>query len=155
MSKAVAIDDVIDLLKEKLSLGGSITFTPNGTSMLPMLRDGKDVVTLRKPEGKLKKYDVPLYKRDNGGYVLHRIVGFDPDGNYIMCGDNQFALEYGITDKHIIAIMTSFKRKGKSYTTDSFSYKLYVRFHYHTRYIRRYYRAIKRRAFGLIRKGNR
>ena len=79
MSKEVVIDDVIDIMIEKLNSGGTVTFTPKGKSMLPMLRDGEDVVVLSKPNGKLHLFDIPLYRRSNGAYVLHRIVNFDAD----------------------------------------------------------------------------
>ena len=36
-------------LNKQTNAGGTVIFTPNGTSMLPMLRDGKDVVMLKKP----------------------------------------------------------------------------------------------------------
>lgn len=51
--------------------------------MYPMLRNGEDVVVLKKPEGRLKYLDVALYRRSNGDFVLHRVVGFDKDGKYI------------------------------------------------------------------------
>lgn len=133
MSKEVAIDDVIDIMIEKLNSGGTVTFTPKGKSMLPMLRDGEDVVVLSKPNGKLHLFDIPLYRRSNGAYVLHRIVNFDADGNYVLCGDNQFALEHGIKDSDIIGVVTAFYRKGKAYSVTSFSYRLYVNFWFYAR----------------------
>ena len=95
---------------------------------------------------------MPLYQRDNGQYVLHRVIGFGKDGSYILCGDNQFAKERGITDKHVIAVMTAFYHKGKAYTDRSFRYRVYVYFWYYTRTIRRVYRAVKsrvQRAFNI------
>lgn len=67
---------------------------PVGVSMLPLLRPNRDVVIL---ENNLKPeiYDVVLYKRDNGKYILHRIIDVDSNG-YVMCGDNQFIKELGI-----------------------------------------------------------
>ena len=58
---------------------------PVGVSMLPLLRPNRDVVIL---ENNLKPeiYDVVLYKRDNGKYILHRIIDVDSNG-YVMCGD--------------------------------------------------------------------
>ena len=95
-SKSVRIDDVIDVMTEKLKEGGTVTFSPHGTSMLPMLRDGEDVVVLKGTGGKrLHLFDVPLYRRDNGQYVLHRVLDFCRDGSYVMCGDNQFVKEKG------------------------------------------------------------
>lgn len=144
-NKETTLDAVIDIILEKLEMGGTVTFTPNGTSMLPMLRDGKDVVVLKKPEGRLHLFDVPLYRRENGQFVLHRVIDFGKDGSYVMCGDNQFSKEKGIKDGQILAVMTGFHRKGKAYTPNSLRYRAYVNFWYYTRMPRRVYRAAKRR----------
>lgn len=145
LNKETTLDAVIDIIKEKLDSGGTVTFTPNGTSMLPMLRDGEDVVVLKKPTGRLHLFDVPLYQRENGQYVLHRIIDFQRDGSYVLCGDNQFAKERGIRDDQIIAVMTAFYRKGKAYSITSLRYRAYVNFWYYTRIFRRAYRAGKSR----------
>lgn len=154
LSKEVAIDDVIDIMVEKLNSGGTVTFTPKGKSMLPMLRDGEDVVVLSKPNGRLHLFDIPFYKRSNGGYVLHRIVNFDADGSYVLCGDNQFDLEHGIKDSDIIGVVTAFYRKGKAYSVNSFSYRLYVNFWFYTRFFRHSYRFGVNKVSKLFGKGN-
>ncbi len=153
MNKEVSMDDIIGILTEKLESGGTVTFTPRGKSMLPMLRDGEDVVVLSKPQGRLHLFDVPLYRRSNGVYVLHRIVDFDADGSYVMCGDNQFEYEHGIKDENIIAVVTAFYRKGKTYRADSLRYRLYVNFWYYTRFFRRAYNFAKNRTSRLLGRG--
>ena len=154
MSKEVAIDDVIDRMLEKLNSGGTVTFSAKGKSMLPMLRDGEDVVVLSKPDGRLHLFDIPFYKRSNGSYVLHRIVNFDADGSYVLCGDNQFVLEHGIKDSDIIGVVTAFYRKGKAYSVNSFSYRLYVNFWFYTRFFRHSYRFGTNKVSKLFGKGN-
>ncbi|MGN0501523.1 MAG: S24/S26 family peptidase [Ruminococcus sp.] len=154
LSKEVAIDDVIDIMVEKLNSGGTVTFTPKGKSMLPMLRDGEDVVVLSKPDGRLHLFDIPFYKRSNGAYVLHRIVNFDADGSYVLCGDNQFDLEHGIKDSNIIGVVTAFYRKGKAYSVNSFKYRLYVNFWFYTRFFRYAYRYVTNKVSKLFGKGN-
>ena len=147
-SKETNLDAVIDIILEKLASGGTVTFTPHCTSMLPMLRDGKDVVVLSRPSGRLGLYDVSLYRRDNGQYVLHRVVDYGSAGTYVMCGDNQFKREKGIRDDQIIAVMTGFCRKGVTYTPASVRYRAYISFWYYTRFPRRCIRSLKRR-FGI------
>ncbi len=44
LNKEVGLDDVMQIIAEKLEAGGLVTFNPKGTSMLPMLRDGDDTV---------------------------------------------------------------------------------------------------------------
>ena len=64
-NKEIQLEDVIQIIKEKLNSGGTVTFTPHGTSMYPMLRNGEDVVVLKKPEGRLKYLDVAHYRDEN------------------------------------------------------------------------------------------
>ena len=67
-----------DVLREK----GLYVSTTAGVSMYPMLRDRRDTIMIRPAEGRLKKYDVPLYRRGKA-YVLHRIVKVLPDSYVI------------------------------------------------------------------------
>ena len=69
-----SMDAMVPLMKEALSLGRSVRFSPKGISMLPMLRQGRDSVVLSPAPERLRKYDIPLYIRENGQYVLHRII---------------------------------------------------------------------------------
>ena len=124
--KNVRLAQLDPLIRQLLEAGQQVKFTPHGSSMLPMLRDGKDTVTLTKPQGKLKKYDIPLYQRPQGGYVLHRVVGENQKG-YILCGDHQTALEKGVTDEQVIGVVCAFTRKGKEYTVTQTRYRLYAR----------------------------
>ena len=67
-----------------------LVFSPHGTSMLPMIRGGLDIVVILPVDDYklLKKYDVVFYKRYNGNFVLHRIVAKNRDF-FLCCGDNQ------------------------------------------------------------------
>lgn len=128
MNKRVSISELVPIFEEILDSGGSVSFTPRGTSMLPMLSDGTDTVVLKKPEGKLRKYDLPLYFRKiTKKYILHRVVSIEKNGTYTMCGDNQLAREYGVRDEDIVGVVTSFTHNGKTVSVDEFSYKFYCR----------------------------
>ena len=85
---------------------GRLVYTNVGDSMRPLIRQDRDILIIEKPHGRLKKYDVPLYKRDSGQYVLHRVLKVRPD-DYVICGDNRYNKEYGITDRHIIGVLTA------------------------------------------------
>ena len=54
MSKKVSIEDVMPLIEEQINHSGFVTFTPRGNSMLPLLRNNKDTITLKKPDFPLK-----------------------------------------------------------------------------------------------------
>lgn len=108
-----------------LQKDGYFLYTNVGYSMLPLIRQKRDIIEIhRKGPKRCKKYDVVLYKRDDR-YILHRILKVLPDG-YIIAGDHCTFLEKDIKDEHIIGIMTRVIRDGKSITPDNLSYKLYV-----------------------------
>lgn len=111
--------------EELLQNDGYIVFTNVGYSMMPLLRQKRDIIEIRrKMPGRCKKYDVVLYKRGEK-YILHRIVKVLPDGYYIV-GDHCTRLEKDIRDGDILGIMTRVIRNGKSITPQNTWYKLYV-----------------------------
>ncbi len=148
----VALDQVMPLMKEQLAAGMSVSFSPRGVSMLPMIRQGRDTVELSPVEGRLKKYDLPLYQRDDGHYVLHRIVKVDEF--YTCIGDNQLSLEYPVRHDQVIAVVTAFTRDGKRTEVTNLWYRLYCRFWHITRPIRYLCRYVKIRLSALAKGSN-
>ena len=146
--REIALDLLMPLIKERLSVGQSVRFGPKGTSMLPMLRQGIDNVVLSPLPGKLKKYDLPLYQRADGSYVLHRIV--KAKETYTCIGDNQFILEPGVRHDQMIGVVTAFYRDKKRVDVTQLSYRLYCRLWHITRFPRRYLRALKERVGRLL-----
>lgn len=112
--------------EEQLEKYGSFTYRNKGISMMPMLREGKDLFTVRKLETgeRLKKYDVALYRRKNN-YVLHRVLKVTDTG-YIIRGDNCINKE-NIPEKDVIGVMTDYVRDGKKITVDDAEYQRYVK----------------------------
>lgn len=105
-----------------------VTLTITGNSMYPLLTHKRDSVILTRCDNrKLKKGDIPLYKRSSGQYVLHRIVMVNED-SYNLCGDNQYIIEKNIPKENIIAVVKAFERNGKLLYCNDFSYKVYFRF---------------------------
>ena len=106
--------------------------------MLPMLKQGRDLFTLaRKTDERCRKYDVVLYLSPAGNYVLHRIVKVR-ERDYVILGDNCLNKEYGITDDDILGVMTSFVHRGKQYSVDNKSYRVYAAVWYAIYPIRRF-----------------
>ena len=103
---------------------GTLTYSNVGASMLPLLRQRRDLIEIRKKQGRCKKYDVVLYKRD-GKYILHRITKVR-EKDYVIVGDNCIQREYGITDDQILGVMTRVIRDGKSIYPTDWKYKIYV-----------------------------
>lgn len=119
--------DVNDSIEQFLSEKGVYLSATKGVSMLPFIREGRDTVLLRKPHRELKKFDIVLYKRADGTYVLHRIVRIR-NGAYTMRGDHQLIKEQGVTREQIIALASGVYRGGKFIDTSSLRHKLYVLF---------------------------
>lgn len=143
MSKERTIEEV---LKED----GLFVSTTAGMSMYPMLRNRRDTIVIRPYEGRLRKYDVPLYKR-NDTYILHRILKVLPD-SYVICGDNCERKEYDITDANILGVLTEFYRGGKHVDMQGLGYKLYARIWCTSFPIRMCYRKARRLASRAWRK---
>ena len=115
--------------EEIIERDGRLIYTNKGNSMMPLIKEGRDLLVIEKKDGRLKKFDVPLYKRDTGQYVLHRIIKVR-QSDYVICGDNRVNMEYGITDRHIIGVLTAVIRNSKELPVSSTKYKLYVRLWY-------------------------
>lgn len=99
-------------IEDVISEQGVYVCTMSRVSMYPMLRDRTDTVVVSPCAGRLKKYDVPLYKCGDS-YVLHRIIKVLSD-SYIICGDNCAYSERGITDEDILCVLTGFYRGNKN-----------------------------------------
>lgn len=111
--------------EEYLKNHDRLVYRNTGTSMLPLLKQGRDFFIVEKLNNRpIKKYDVVLYKRQPDSYVLHRIIKIE-NGKYVIRGDNCISKEYGITDNDIIGVMTGYIRKGKQHSTSEFFYRLY------------------------------
>lgn len=111
--------------EEQISKNGKLIYTNVGDSMMPLIRQDKDLLIIEKVNGRLKKYDVPLYRRDSGQYVLHRILKVR-ENDYVICGDNRWKKEYGISDRHIVGVLTGIVRDGKTVSVTDKKYLLYV-----------------------------
>lgn len=131
------LETVMPLIREYLSAGKSVKFSPRGISMLPMLRQGIDAVVLSPVTAELRKYDLPLYQRDDGHFVLHRIV--KTGKTYTCIGDNQFVLEAGLRHDQMIAVVTAFYRAGKYHSVSEPGYRLYCRFWHYSRGLRHFW----------------
>ena len=79
--------------EEQLQQHGSLVYTNVGDSMLPLLREHRDLLIIEKrPEGRCKKFDIVLYRRPSGKHILHRIIKVRKD-EYIIAGDNRWERE--------------------------------------------------------------
>ena len=111
--------------EEILESEGRLIYSNVGDSMLPMIRQGRDLLVIERTSGRLKQYDVPLYRRDTGQYVLHRVLKVR-ERDYVLCGDNRWGRETGITDRHVLGVLTAIIREGKTLSVTDRRYRIYV-----------------------------
>ena len=112
--------------EEILEQEGKLVYTNVGVSMLPLLREGKDLfVVERRGPNRLKVGDVALYRRPPDKYVLHRVVEVR-EKDYVILGDNCIAREYGIPEERILGVMTGYVRGGKYHSVTERGYRLYT-----------------------------
>jgi signal peptidase I len=122
------MSELSPLIEEIIQSGGEVVFTITGDSMAPMLYHRRDKVCIIKASGKqLNKYDIPLYVRKNGNYIIHRIVAVKERG-YVTMGDNQVVKEYPVISSQVIGVVKGFWRKGKYVSCDDLRYRIYCRF---------------------------
>lgn len=122
-----------------------------GTSMRPLLRQGRDIVVIKRPQFPLKAGDVPLYKVSNRKeLVLHRILKVNADGSYIIRGDNLYIKEH-VLEKQIVGVMKAFYREGKYCDCEkSRKYRVYVFLNRISYPLRRFWRFKLRPALSKI-----
>lgn len=151
INQKVMFDTLMPLIREKLEAEGAVGILSMGNSMYPLFRHQKDQVCLRSAEEEaLKKYDMILYQRENGQYVLHRIVGIGEKG-FVLRGDGQVVNEYPIRAEQVIAKVVRFTRNGKEYTCSHPGYRVYVFVWTHTVMLRKVWRKAKNLLWRVIR----
>ena len=136
-TKKVKLEDLAPVIEETLANGGTFEIAIKGTSMLPLLVEGRDSVVLTAVDGGLEMFDIPLYRRDNGAFVLHRVIGVG-DGVYTTCGDNQWVPEQGVKSSQLIGRVSVIRRKGREIPVSSRSYRIYCRLWHFLMPVRKY-----------------
>lgn len=143
----VPTDELMQVVLLQLKNGGVANLTVTGYSMMPMLRNLRDAVLLIPVSEPLEPGDVALYQRDNGRYILHRVIKVTKEG-YLFCGDNQSELE-PVRHDQLIALVNGFTRKGKVHSLTECGYRLYTAACIHFFWLRKPYIGIRRRLGAL------
>ena len=116
--------------EEILERDGSLVYTNVGVSMMPLLREKRDLMILeKKGQIPLKKLDVVLFRRKGvtgrGAYVLHRILRVNADGTYWIVGDN-CATGETVAEEQILAVLRAVARNGKTLNVTDRRFRLYT-----------------------------
>lgn len=117
------MEDPKHSIQEVLDRDGVWISTTAGTSMWPMLRDRRDTIVVRPVEGRLRPYDVALYRLDNA-YILHRVIKATANG-YRIIGDNCMAYEE-VPESDILGRLDEFWRGERHCDPRSNAWLLYA-----------------------------
>ena len=140
MSSKVLIKDLYPVIDEVLASGGQFSFIPGGVSMRPTLNGTDDEVTVIAPVT-VSKHDIVLFRRCDGQYVLHRVVGVHGD-TFTVVGDNQIDAEH-IGRGDILAVVVAYStRRGAVSNTHAGARRAAVR---------RFLRRVKRKTVRIVR----
>lgn len=137
-----------DALVELLRTGTILPLTVTGTSMLPLLKPGRDVVWLKScTPDELRAGQILFFRRPDGHFILHRIRKIDKNGIITMNGDAQTWTEQ-IPPSSAVAIVHTITRNGRKISCDNAGLRLWDALWYPTRPFRpaifRCYSAVKR-----------
>lgn len=143
MIKRFRLADMEHTICQTLSEGKTFQFYPRGTSMEPFINQGQDQVVISALPERLKKYQVILYKRRDGRFVLHRIVKITSKG-YTMRGDNQFLDEPEVQKNQMIGMVSAVIRNGREMDMKAFRTIISACFWVETVKLRYYNKKIRR-----------
>lgn len=110
--------------------GKTVSISPKGYSMYPLLIPGTDRVIIAPLTGKrLKKGDIALFRRKESKLVLHRIVRVVKDTagiSFYFCGDNQKEIEGPVSETDIFGKVTFIEKKKMKFSVRNPLYVLSV-----------------------------
>lgn len=113
-------------VEEYLAETGEYAATTLGISMYPLLKNKQYAVKIVPVTGRLRKYDVALFRRGKQ-LVLHRVIKVRPECYYIR-GDNCEDGEW-VYDSQVVGVLKEITGKDKHIKTTD---KLYILYSYLT-----------------------
>lgn len=119
-----SINDLMPLIRECINSGKRVNMRVTGVSMYPLLYNRRDTVVLERADS-VKKYDIVLHERQDGKYILHRIIKKKGDVLTI-AGDFEIQKEYPVSTSQVIARVVGFVRKGKYHDVNEPFFKAYA-----------------------------
>lgn len=132
-------------IEEQLRMGRPVSAFTEGYSMEPLLYEGKTHVILKPVSGELSVGELPIYKREDGVFIIHRIIGVDA-AHYYTRGDNCVTCEK-IPKEWMFGVVTEIFRNGKHIRVTDRGYRFYVKiwnFLYPLRKLRYHLQAVKK-----------
>lgn len=105
-------DAYLSTLRDLVNEGKDVRLLISGSSMSPFLVHKRDSIIFSKPNRELKRGDMVFYQRENGQFVMHRILWTKPEGLYLI-GDAQKEIEGPINPSQVFGLIKKVCRKGK------------------------------------------
>ena len=95
-----------------------VTICLEGESMRPLIRKGRDPVTIVPVRGEMKKGDVVLFTLGDGRYVVHRVWRLR-EGLVRTLGDNCVNPEPWFPRAQVLGQVVRFSRNGHAFRLDT------------------------------------
>jgi hypothetical protein len=110
---------------DRIATGERVRIRAIGNSMLPFIRDNKDLIVLEKPNPRsFRKGRLLLVQMTDGRYVLHRVKK-TANNSLVLHGDGNLHLFETCAPENVIAEATEVVRNGKPVKKGSFQWNLY------------------------------
>ena len=122
--RLIDTQEYMEMIRALLEDGQEVSMIVTGNSMRPFLKHGRDKICMKKTDRKLRKGDIVFYRRENGQYVMHRILKCG-DQSYTLLGDGQIVPESGIRQEQIFARITKVQVRGKWIGSENFRWRFF------------------------------
>lgn len=118
-------EELFSAVEELLEQGLDAEFTVTGNSMWPLLKSGRDTVTLRALDSPLKKGDLILFSPVKGRYLLHRVTRLEKNA-FESTGDANLSSDGVFPTTCILGRVILIHRKEKRISCKNFWYRFSV-----------------------------
>ncbi len=113
-------------IERELRAGRAVVTGTTGISMRPLLREGKTSVLIEPLERPLSAGELPIFRRPDGKYVIHRVLSSD-EQYYYTRGDNCLNGEK-VPKEWVLGVVTEIYRGKRTLRVTDRRYRLYVGF---------------------------
>lgn len=111
-------------LEAEVRSGRPVVSLTVGDSMKPLLYDHSTRVVICRADRPLRPGELPLYRRPNGQFIMHRIIRTDND-HYYTRGDNRCGLET-VPRAWVLGVVTEIYRGERHFSVHHPAYRGYV-----------------------------
>ena len=95
-----------------------VTICLEGDSMRPLIRRGRDPVTIVPPQAAIRRGDVVIFTLGDGRYVVHRVWKIR-DGSMRTLGDHCLNPEPWFPRSQVLGQVVCFRRGGRAFRLDT------------------------------------